>query len=162
MNKTDEALKLLDALKVKYSDVIYDVSPHLAAKFEYGIAGIEQALAEPTVQEPVAWMQSDEVHISLWKDDYHNIPLFTTPPAAPVQEYVGVKLCWYESKEEKMCPKCGQVHAGAIFSKAKPAQPAVPLTDEQVDELWYKVKGEAEPFARAIEAAHSITEKGQP
>ena len=45
-------------------------------------------------------------------------------PAAPVQEYVGVKPCWYESKEEKMCPKCGQVHAGAIFSKAKPAQPA--------------------------------------
>jgi hypothetical protein len=38
----------------------------------------------------------------------------------------------------------------------------VPLTDEQVDELWYKVKGEAEPFARAIEAAHGILEKGQP
>jgi hypothetical protein len=32
--------------------------------------------------QPVAWMQSDEVHISLWKDDYHTIPLYTTPPAA--------------------------------------------------------------------------------
>ena len=31
-------------------------------------------------QEPVAWMQPDEVHISLWKDDYHIIPLYTTPP----------------------------------------------------------------------------------
>jgi mono/diheme cytochrome c family protein len=50
----DEALKLLDALRVKYSDVIYDISPHLAAQFENGIAGIEQALAAPTVQEPVA------------------------------------------------------------------------------------------------------------
>jgi hypothetical protein len=39
--------------------------------------------AQPApVQEPVAWMQSDEVHISLWKDDYHTIPLYTTPPAA--------------------------------------------------------------------------------
>jgi hypothetical protein len=28
----------------------------------------------------------------------------------------------------------------------------VGLTDEEIHELWYKVKGEAEPFARAIEA----------
>ena len=39
--------------------------------------------------------------------------------AAPEQKYLGVKPCWYESKEEKMCPKCGQVHAGAIFSAAQ-------------------------------------------
>jgi len=34
-------------------------------------------------QEPAAWMQSDEVHISLWKDDYHTIPLYTSPPQRP-------------------------------------------------------------------------------
>jgi hypothetical protein len=33
-----------------------------------------------------------------------------------------------------------------------------PLTDEQIHELWYKVQGEAEPFVRAIEAAHGIKE----
>ncbi len=58
----DEALKLLDALKVKYSDVIYDVSPHLAAKFEDGIAGIEQALAAP-VQEPTFTYDQVKAHI---------------------------------------------------------------------------------------------------
>jgi hypothetical protein len=31
-------------------------------------------------------MQSDEVHISLWKDDYHTIPIYTTPPAVPAQQ----------------------------------------------------------------------------
>ena len=36
--------------------------------------------------EPVAWMQSDGVHISLWKDDYHTIPLYTSPPQRPVAE----------------------------------------------------------------------------
>ena len=48
------------------------------------------AVAAP-VQEPVAWMQSDEVHISLWKDDYHTIPLYTTPPAQPAP-YVATPL----------------------------------------------------------------------
>jgi hypothetical protein len=39
-------------------------------------------------------MQPDEVHISLWKDDYHTIPLYTTPPAqpAPVQPIIGSYL----------------------------------------------------------------------
>jgi hypothetical protein len=39
--------------------------------------------AQPAPVQPVAWMQSDEVHISLWKDDYHTIPLYTAPPAHP-------------------------------------------------------------------------------
>ena len=43
----DEALKLLDALRVKYSDVIYYASPGLAAQFEIGIADIKQALEAP-------------------------------------------------------------------------------------------------------------------
>ena len=36
-----------------------------------------------------------------------------------------------------------------------------PLTEEQIHQHWYATLGEAEPFARAIEAAHGIT-KGTP
>jgi hypothetical protein len=51
-----------------------------------------------------------------------------------------------------------------------PAQPAVPLTDEQIDEIVNRLdplfldvpESFTTDFARAIEAAHGITEKGQP
>ena len=33
-----------------------------------------------------------------------------------------------------------------------------PLTDEQIQECWYRTQGDAELFARAIEAAHGIKE----
>lgn len=52
------------------------------------VTAIKEVLAQPAVpqghkQEPVAWMQPDKEHISLWKDDYHTIPLYTTPPYVP-------------------------------------------------------------------------------
>jgi hypothetical protein len=75
----DEALKLaLKALRFARDDGYENEVSQQA------ITAIKQALAAPVqpVQEPVAWMQSDEVHISLWKDDYHTIPLYTTPPTA--------------------------------------------------------------------------------
>ena len=34
-----------------------------------------------------------------------------------------------------------------------------PLTDEQIQECWYRTQGDAELFARAIEAAHGIGDK---
>ena len=73
----------LEALKGNTTNLLID--PEQAAMEDQAIIVIEQALAAP-VQEPVAWMQSDEVHISLWQDDCHTIPLYTTPPppAAPV------------------------------------------------------------------------------
>jgi len=48
--------------------------------------------------------------------------------AAPVQEPVALKPCWYESKEKTMCRKCGQVHAEAIPPAAQ--RQWVGLTDE--------------------------------
>jgi hypothetical protein len=75
--------------------------------------------AQPApVQEPVAWMQSDEVHISLWKDDYHTIPLYTTPPAAPVLE--GRDWSLLEATQESL-----REHMAEI-KRLKEAQPAVP------------------------------------
>jgi hypothetical protein len=65
------------------------VGKHKARELAEHFYGLAQPA--PTAQEPVAWMQSDEVHISLWKDDYHTIPLYTTPPAAQ-RQWVGVTL----------------------------------------------------------------------
>jgi hypothetical protein len=60
----DEALKLLDVLKVKYSDVIYDTSPSLAAQFENGIAGIKQALAAQPAPVPLTPEQRRNLWVS--------------------------------------------------------------------------------------------------
>jgi hypothetical protein len=46
--------------------------------------------AQPApVQEPVAWMQDDGCHFSIWKDKYSTIPLYTIPPAAQ-RQWVGL------------------------------------------------------------------------
>jgi hypothetical protein len=50
------------------------------------IKELEAQLAQPA-QEPVAWMQADHEHISLWEDVYHTIPLYTKPPQ---REWVGL------------------------------------------------------------------------
>jgi hypothetical protein len=80
MNK--ETLKLaLEALETELSIdwTNNDEFNASAEKMYEAITAIKEALAKQEQGEPVAWMQSDEVHISLWKDDYHTIPLYTTP-----------------------------------------------------------------------------------
>ena len=67
-------------------------------------------------QEPVAWMQSDHEHISLWKDDYYTIPLYTHPPK---REWVGLTdeemhACW----DSPLTP-LGMKHARMIEAKLK-------------------------------------------
>ena len=97
------------------------------------------ALAQPQ-QEPVAWMQLDEVHLSLWEDGYHTIPLYTSPPTREIVCSTG--LCHYRK----------------------------PLTDGEIKQFASKhldvgdgsyathfVTGDV-AFARAIEAAHGIKE----
>ena len=89
----DEALAL--AL-----DVLVEMSPSGATgsdiwqKQMSAITTIATALAQPPlpVQEPVAWMQADHEHISLWEDVYHTIPLYTAPP----------KREWVELAEEEI------------------------------------------------------------
>jgi hypothetical protein len=57
------------------------------------------ALAAAPVREPVAWMQSDEVHISLWKDDYHTIPLCVAPFQFQPLTEEAVLECWKQVYE---------------------------------------------------------------
>jgi hypothetical protein len=76
---------------------------------------------------------------------------------------VALKPCGYESKETKMCRKCGQVHAEAIWDTTPPQRK--PLTDEEIQQIFiansvvvdngnaYMVAGlRTVNIARAIEA----------
>jgi hypothetical protein len=73
-------------------------------------------------------------------------------------EPVALKPCAYESKEKKMCRKCGQVHAEAIWDTTPPQRK--PLTDEEIEKMRHLIDWTAHwsygIFARAIEAAHGI------
>jgi hypothetical protein len=109
---------------------------------------IKQALAAPAaqpapVQEPIGYLfQHEETGLTMVVD---------------VQQ-----VEWGFEKNNPRHQKIGPVYT------TPPAHPAVPLTDEQIAELFYAsrfAKDEydsgANKFARAIEAAHGIT-KGQP
>jgi hypothetical protein len=138
-----EALQtVLDTLEENHHLIEqYERSEYLAL-YDRQITVIKQALAAPTVQEPVAWwngeygspvfaFERDTPGIGLGNPDA--TPLYTTPPAQPAP---------------------------------------VPLTDKQIEHLWetrvsqpcpsYPLeKSDWVQFARAIEASHGIT-KGQP
>jgi hypothetical protein len=111
-----------------------DLMPHQQIKLKDGDLVYTTPPAAP-LPEPVAWMQPDEVHISLWKDDYHTIPLYNTPPAqpAPVQEpfgYLEIEDIESHSEYPHNCRSVNLWHEGgegmvAIYT-TPPAQPAVP------------------------------------
>jgi hypothetical protein len=107
-----EAMKLaLEALKDN-QHLVADNERH-AYVMEYNaiIEKREEARAKQEQGEPVAWMQSDEVHISLRKDHYHTIPLYTTPQqrkpltVREIAEFVGTheygaeQLKWFRLGE---------------------------------------------------------------
>jgi hypothetical protein len=88
----DEALKLaLEALE-KSVATCFDRYSHeqVMSRPEHfinqAIAAIKQALAAPTVQEPVAWRWTNGkgwlTYGELQHDRFESTPLYTTPPAA--------------------------------------------------------------------------------
>jgi hypothetical protein len=108
------------------------------------VDAIKEALAQPE-QEPVAWMQPDEVHISLWKDEYHTIPLYTRPQNPQRSEDINLSC---KSTQARLAASWGYVKAE-------------PLSDEQIEAAWPFVWRKHEASAhlvivRAIEAAHGI------
>jgi hypothetical protein len=63
------------------------------------IERLNKALAaQPApMQEPVAWMQEDGEHFSIWKDKYATVPLYTSPPA-PQPDYAWPTIEDYEKE----------------------------------------------------------------
>jgi len=118
----DEALKLaLEALETTGAK-----SSDQWQKERKAITAIKQALAAPTVQEPVAWLYPEGLEAlqngKCWtayptKHDGCNIPL-CAPPAAPVQEPIGYEK--YAAIREGHRNACEEAYFGA--------RPDLPLT----------------------------------
>jgi len=79
-------LDLHDALGCKWGD-----NPYLT------ISQLKAAAQPAPMQEPVAWMQEDGEHFSIWKDKYATVPLYTTPPA-PQPDYAWPTIEDYEKE----------------------------------------------------------------
>ena len=96
----DEALKLaLEALEGIHPG---NMTPMAEEYWNKAITGIKQALAaQPAVQEPVAWVLTEELTrrktttgAHLWFSDPVNCmwtPIYTTPPAAAVPDALNPK-----------------------------------------------------------------------
>jgi len=76
-----------EALRIALEALEYwDVHGKLHQPTEEAITAIKQALEQP-VQEPVAWadmeVRNRDVGLSWTPGQFHTVPLYTTPPAAP-------------------------------------------------------------------------------
>jgi hypothetical protein len=134
----DEALKLaLEALEPVSTFGRVGSKDVDTAKAQAAITAIKQALAAPTVQDPLITTESS----------------------------LRFRLECEKETSEGYLEEIRELK-GVISRMKAAAQPAVPLTDEQIDNLasvhfhsnrWPQVR----QVARAIEATHGIT-KGQP
>jgi hypothetical protein len=138
----DEALKLaIGKIKSARDCHFAAIDPLLFEAEEI----LEQALAAPTVQEPVAWVTAEDVKVFntvqgesvflFQKNGKWNVPLYTTPPAAAVQE--GRDWSLLEATQESL-----REHMAEI-KRLKEAQPAVPdaMTSADIQEHIEYVAG---------------------
>jgi len=133
---------------------------------------LRTAIAQAEKQEPVAWMFTDVEGTEFFeeREDWEGkwTPLYTTPPAAPVQEPVA----WIQPnhlQQARRAPFQCRVEPTKRMSDfipiytTPPAAQRQPLTDERIALIAAASGGLASDFvitvARAIEAAHGIGEK---
>jgi hypothetical protein len=70
----EEAQQVLDALSHSHAR-----EPIWKTPLNTAIETLRARLAQPE-PEPVAWMQNDMEHFSLWPDEWHVVPLYPAPP----------------------------------------------------------------------------------
>ncbi len=76
----EEAQQVLDALECMNEGA-----------FNAEIKLLRARLSAPE-PEPVAWMQNDMEHFSLWPDEWHVVPLYTAPPQREWQSLTDEEL----------------------------------------------------------------------
>jgi hypothetical protein len=128
------------------------------------ITALRTALAEPE-QKPVAWANKDDLgkfdmRVRTNCDHYHTVPLYTTPPAAPVQEPVALETV-YETIihwDEGGGKRSRRELARRIVALYTHPPQRKPLTDEEIDALPLPPSGTAtvRDIVRLIERAHGI------
>jgi hypothetical protein len=98
----EEAQQVLDALECMNEGALNAEIKLLRARLE-----------QPK-PEPVAWMQNDMEHFSLWPDEWHVVPLYTAPPQRKWQG-----LTAYEIQELHLASPNWGNFACAIEAKLK-------------------------------------------
>jgi hypothetical protein len=150
----DEALKqALEALELHGNQY-----PHMVKGYCLdAITAIKQALAATTVQELVT-DEAVEAYCKAWGESFSRENKFDVlePLSDDLKKHIraGLKSAFTATGRQ------------SLQDATPPAQPAVPLTDEQIDAVRFSIPTKAVTqrdfeLARAIEAAHGIT-KGQP
>ena len=117
---------------------------------------------EPAQQEPVAWYRDEDgiriyYESKVWDDA---TPLYTSPPAQ--QEPAGSVYRYGKDSSGKQWHGIRWTASGLDLPDGTliyTSPQRKPLTDEMIQECWYRTQGDAELFARAIEAAHNIKER---
>jgi hypothetical protein len=168
----DEALKLAsEALKAYHYTMIDAGVLNRQDVLNKGLTAwnaAEEALAQQAPVQPVAWREALEriadPRNTHFAGDAQVVAreALATPPAA-------------QPSPELTCDRCGDVltaDTAGVCANCLPAYQRQPLTDEQIDHLletrvgtpcqkYPLEKSDWVQFARAIEAAHGITEVNQ-
>jgi hypothetical protein len=166
----DEALKLaLEALETAWT---YDEDNADGYYFE-AITAIKQALAAP-VQEPVAWMYPDDHERMLTSETFctvysvevgsptrgeSTVALYTTPPAAPVQEPIHQwrqkhSPYWYDGYPDN--DDGGGPYETRTLYTTPPAQPAPVQPVASLNEADVLIMAEAHGIDPSTKGLHGF------